>query len=134
MSFEIILGIVGVALTVPGLIPVFADPSQKRKAVIQILAVGVLCIFSYQIIDGWKKTRELTKTREEIIQTLAKKGALPFDELFQESYLFNYDLTSEAIDSLFDDHQIRPEWVEMSDKVGNLHRIRLFGLSDGPRK
>src|SRR5260370_28801081 len=134
MSFEIILGIVGFALSVAGLIPVFLDPGQKRKALVIIAAAGLLGIFVYQIIEGSKRKSELTKAREEIIHTLTQKGPLPFDELFQESYLFNYDLANEAVDSLFADHQIRPDWVEMKDNTGNLHRIRLFHLPDDAHK
>jgi hypothetical protein len=134
MSFEIILSILGFALSAAGLIPVLLDPAQKKKALIIIMAACLICIFAYQILESWKRNRELTKTREEIIQTMAEKGALPFDELYQNAYLFNYDLANEAMDSLVDDHQVRPEWVEMKDKAGNPHRIRLFGLSAGAQK
>ena len=134
MSFEIALSIAGFALSVAGLVPVFKEPEQRNKALALLAVFGLLGIFAYQIVEGLRKQSEKAKTREEIIETLTDKGRLPFDQLFQESYLFNYDLANEAIDSLIDDHQIRPEWVELKDNTTNTYRVRLYRLKDKSSK
>jgi hypothetical protein len=130
MNFEVALSITGLALSVAGLIPVFQEPAQKRKAVIWIATILVAGIFAYQALDGWKRHVQIARIKEELIHTLKAEGALPFDDLYQQSYLFDYDLANDALDSLMDDRTVEQQLIEVRTNDGTPYRIRRYQLSE----
>jgi hypothetical protein len=131
---DTILSIIGLALGVASLVPAFASKNRKKKIIFVAVGLSVAGIFAFRIYEAVHRQSEISAVKSEMLEVLAAKGPLPFDDLLDRMYYPNYSEVDEAIDQLVEEKMVTSDLVDVQSTAGAHYKTRFYRVVENRKK
>ncbi|PUE12662.1 hypothetical protein [Limnohabitans sp. T6-20] len=122
------LSIAGLALAIAALVPILFPATRVRFWTVTAGALSLMVLIgSYQAYKEVSEIRAIKKSKEEIWTLLTKnEKGMTFDQIYDNMYYPNFEVTNLAVDELIAERQIQSEKVEALGPNGAKFSVRRF--------
>ena len=123
---ETILSIVGVALSIAGLIPAYTAKNVTRKITLTALSLSIAGIFGCQVWLAAGQRRLVEKTKERVTLMMGGNQPMSFEQICERLNSTSSEIAATAINELEADGIIHQRMLDVKSPHGGEYRVRVF--------
>ena len=133
MSFETVMAVVGLAVSVGGLALAMRPEAPRGRTAALVVVVALLLLSSAVLLEQWQKRREVDRIKESITRFLSTNRPASFQQILESLNHVEYGLAEQAIDELTDSNQINSRIVDLrSESTGRVHPVQMYNNRNFP--
>jgi hypothetical protein len=132
MSVDTILALLGLAVAVAALVPIFTAKGIKGRVVevaCLVFLAGLCVVF---IWGQYRTVRERDHLRDDMMRMLSSNNPMTFEQIYSALNFPDYASAEQAIDELVYSHQIHNAQVEVTSAAGKKYVVRVYNNINFP--
>ncbi len=127
MQFEMLLEILGVAISLGGLLGALL-PRERTRIILSIVVAGFLAVASIWSLCLSHQHRVRVEAMEEDIQSMLGSGTKSFEQLYSSLYHPEISLANEALDALVLRKAVGQRVLDVEDNQNRKFTVRVYYL------